>query len=180
MDARAKRIAWISGGILALAALGGSLAHVAGAGASSHAPLPADKQARLDAEAARRAGGSRADKPADPGSQRPPSTAPAWELGVVEDDESPLRDYEVRNRWAGILDGKTVVVFAGFKAGQPGAGAVVVCVATADGTFSSMSPVDAPAGSGALRITGAQGSILSLTGASGGTLHFDAVAQHFV
>ncbi|HNT53175.1 MAG TPA: hypothetical protein PKG95_00590 [Anaerolineaceae bacterium] len=120
-------------------------------------------------------------KPADPCSGRP-TALPAgteWEPhqgGIIFAGSGPFHaeDVLVNNLWTDWINGWWTQVFAGASGTDADQGLVVVLVAG-----QSESRHLAPAGSGSLTITAANGHRLTLQSASGETLYFDAAARQF-
>jgi hypothetical protein len=165
--------------VVLMAIVGATVAyrHIA-ADASSEGPMPANKRARLDCEAASR-GHRRAPKAADPRTERPTSGPSEYETGIVNDDESPSREFVVRNRWGGKVQGHQYVVFAGARTSDASQGVLLVQEVTADGEASEPDPYEAPPGTGALRVVSVEGARLTLSTDSGTRYVFNMVALRF-
>jgi hypothetical protein len=168
----------LSGGLLALLAIAGAtVAYRHIADASSQGPIPADKRARLDHEAASR-GHRRAPK-SDPSAARPTSAPVAYETGIVDDDESPSREFVVRNRWGGTVHGHRYIVFAGTRTSDASLGVLLVQEVTADGGAGAPRPYEAPARTGALRVVSVRGAELTLSADDGTGYVFDMIELRF-
>ncbi len=161
-----------------LAVLGATVAYRHIADASSQGPIPADKQERADRDLAGR-GHTRARKPADPNAARPASSPATYETGIVADDESPSRDFVVRNRWGGSVGAHRYIVFAGARSSDLSQGVLLVQGVTAEGGAGAPEPYDAPVGGGALHVVSAEGARLTLATDSGTSLVFDLAALRF-
>jgi hypothetical protein len=176
---RSRRIRILRVGLLTVLAITGAVfAYRHMADASSEGPIPAAKRAHMDTDAARRKQ-ARAPKVADPSVARPSPGAVAWEEGIMADDESPSRDYLVRNRWGGTVQGRQVVVFAGASASDATRGVVLVQVVSADGGSSPPRAFDTPSASGAVHVVAAHGSRLTLAADEGARFVFNVATLRF-
>jgi len=151
--------------------------HIA-ADASSEGPMPANKRARLDREAASR-GHRRAAKAADPRTERPTSGPAEYETGIMNDDESPSREFVVRNRWGGKVQGHQYIVFAGARTSDVSQGVLLVQEVTADGGASAPVPYEAPPGAGALRVVSVEGPRITLSTDADMRYVFNMIALRF-
>jgi hypothetical protein len=168
----------VSGGVLAfLAIVGATLAYRHIADASSQGPIPADKRARLDHEAATR-GHRRAPK-SDPNAARPRSAPVSYDTGIVNDDESPFREFVVRNRWGGAVQAHRYIVFAGARTSDASLGVLLVQEVTSDGRAGAPRPYEAPARTGALRVISVRGAQLTVSADDGTRYVFDMIALRF-
>jgi len=166
-------------GVLALlAVIGATVAYRHIADATSQGPIPADKQARLDRDRATR-GHGRAPKVADPNDLRPTSGPVAYETGIIADDESPMREFVVRNRWGGTVQGRRYIVFAGARTSDPTQGVVLVQEVTSAGDSSAPRPYDTPGRTGAVQVVSLQGSRLTLATDAGARVVFNMATLRF-
>jgi hypothetical protein len=150
--------------------------------AAAQQPPPglAAKQARI---AQMDQAGSAAQQAARPAKlanpQLPLEAAQAVQLiGIQEHTGTPPlpgSQFQSTNAWFGLLNGTRVIVFAGAAGADPAQGMVVVwALDQAPRTYNT------PARGGAVRITAASGSLLTLTTAQGTQTVFDAAAGQFV
>lgn len=114
------------------------------------------------AEAARMAA-----EPAEP-------IAPKWPEGIFADSEAPAPGtvFLCTNRWVGTVAGRSVAVYAGRAGDNLATGRLMVVTAAPDMSIDSSDFVDLP-GSGALRITSADGMTLTIVDAHGAKHAFD-------
>jgi len=169
------------GSVAALMLVAATLAyrHVT-ADASSQGPLAPGKRERLDTEAASRGHGFRAPKPADTSAGRPAYSGPVtWDTGIIADDEPPTRDYVVRNRWGGNVEGGQVIVFAGALASDETQGVVLVQRVSSDGASSAPVPYQTSIRSGALHVTSVQGPRIMLATDTGTRFVFNLASLRF-
>ncbi|HSF26321.1 MAG TPA: hypothetical protein VLC50_02265 [Actinomycetes bacterium] len=131
--------------------------------------LRAEVLARKEADRAARAAASTA-----------PETVEPWPEGIFEDPEAPFPGMEFlgTNRWVGRVGGHTVAVFAGRSGSDESVGRLQVVVAGRSMNVESGATV-ALAGAGALRVVSAEGAMLTIADAHGGTHTFDVLAQRF-
>lgn len=111
--------------------------------------------------------------------------------GVFGTHEGPFATslFQVDNAWAGAAGSRWLIVYAGGPKDPSGAHVVVGGVHLSgyplDPLATDQSPVDlgevrAPIGTGALTITQANGTVLTLRDAQGHVLHFDVASRKFV
>ncbi len=160
-------------GVLAAAAAGRSSSSVG----PGH-PNPSDRSATPDELT-----------PPASGTPRPSGVYGA--AGVYGVQHGPLAAslFEVNNAWAGAVGGRWLILYAGGPQDSPGAhvvvGEVLLRGFPLDPHAPDQSPVDlgdvrAPLGTGALTITQADGTILTLEDPQGHVLHFDVTSRNFV
>jgi|GEM_PF-1681994 len=138
---------------------------------------PVKRQALIDAKAAaavpqRTAAGATTDRlAAESGS----AAAAGWPVGIFQDAEAPAPGavFLGTNRWVGPVGGTNVAVYAGVSGSDRTTGRLLVVV---EGPTLDPTTVDLP-GSGALAVASADGSLLTLTDASGATHVFDVAAR---
>src|SRR5215208_765018 len=107
----------------------------------------------------------------------PPSMAEKPPQGIVETGQAPLPTrYAIQNQWQARLgDGTWLQVWAGSLRDDPEQGLLVVQRVKHHFTQLEIPRViDAPYGSGSLKIVSANGMTLHLVDASGGRFRFDA------
>jgi hypothetical protein len=138
--------------------------------ASDHVLAKAAVEAKQAAAAARavEVGGSPAAHP------------PAWPAGIFEDSEAPASgaDFLGRNRWVGVIDGRSVAVHAGQAGAEATTGRLLVMLAAADMTVDRAYTRDV-AGSGPLRVTAATGTTITLIDSHGAEHLFDITTEAF-
>lgn len=90
-----------------------------------------------------------------------------------------LRAVKVTNRYAVGGTHRATAVFAGAFRSRPAQGVLIVLHENRDSGTSTSSTHLAPLGFGSLKLTGFQGTLLSLTGATGATGSFDLIRSRF-
>jgi aminopeptidase S len=171
--------------IIAAAAVGRIAAGGPGAAppAATAAPdLPAEKQAIADALRQRQATAPRGDKAHDPGRPAPAPVAEQAPVGMLGALNAPVSGslFTPTSAWAGWAGTTTYyLVWAGYATDSPGTGLVFVerrsgSAGSLDDTLPSATALVTPAGvSGAVRIVGASGTVLTLADASGAMASFN-------
>jgi hypothetical protein len=114
----------------------------------------------------------------------PPPAEPVqpWPEGIFEDREAPTSgvNFLGTNRWVGTFDGQTYAVHAGRAGSEEDAGiGRVFVLRQGTGTTEPVGYFRDLAGVGALRVTAAEGSLITLVDAAGGTHVFDLAAEAF-
>jgi len=101
-----------------------------------------------------------------------------WPEGIFADNEAPAPGSEFlgTNRWVGTLAGNSVAVYAGRAGENESTGRLMIQYARPDMGISSSRFVDLP-GSGALRITSASGTTLTIADANLVRHTFDVVSS---
>jgi hypothetical protein len=109
-----------------------------------------------------------------------PSAAPEQRpTGIFEDVIGPFSPQEmiVTNAWQDRVNGQWVQVYAGASADDPTQGLVAVLVQPLSASTGSLHAT--PSRAGAVRITSAHGSLLTLTAEDGSIFVFDASTRQF-
>jgi hypothetical protein len=105
-----------------------------------------------------------------------------WPEGIFEDGEAPTSgiNFLGTNRWVGTVDGQTYAVHAG-RAGSEEDASIgrVFVLRQGTGTTQPVGYFRDLAGVGALRVTAAEGSLITLVDAAGGRHVFDLAAEAF-
>jgi hypothetical protein len=111
-----------------------------------------------------------------------PGLAAAPPTGIVDDVQGalPTSTAQLLNAWQGRAGGGFVSVYAGATAGDANQGVVVV-VTLEDARHPTLGQqlVKTPSRSGALRVTAANGSLLTLQAEGGASFTFDIAARRF-
>ncbi len=90
----------------------------------------------------------------------------------------PAQQFFGQNRWVETKGGNDVVVYAGADGEDPSQGVVVVQV-TRNHAGIDGGAFPTPRKAGAVRVTGAQGEVLTLTATDGTTFTFDVASRRF-
>lgn len=131
---------------------------------------------------------SEAEPPApkeDPALARPtddPEDVPVWEAGIFEGSaDFPLGPgFDFTTHWQGVYDGMNVRVYAGGLIRDPSVGIVLVDLVDPESWGHIFEgPFEAPV-PGPLRIEDAEGTVLTLSGARGGSVRFDVASLSYV
>jgi hypothetical protein len=177
----AFRFPFNTGVVLGVAGAGLILAGAATQVAAQQPPPGlAAKQARIADMNQAGAAAQQAARPAKPANPQPPPEAaqPALLTGIQDHTGTPPlpgSQFQSTNAWFGLQGGTRVIVFAGASGADPAQGMVVVwALDQAPRTYPT------PVRGGAVRITAASGSLLTLTTAQGTHTGFDAAAGQFV
>ena len=115
----------------------------------------------------------------------PPADEPeaAWELGIFQDTEAPLPSSQYRfvSRWVGVAGDEYVVVHSGALTRQHRRGVLAVFTYPRENTAapSSLHVYRTRLRGGSLRITNAEGSVLTLDPETGPPLKFDVASRSF-
>jgi hypothetical protein len=179
----------VAGAALAAVAAGAVSAGIPGRQAAVTAMDPA-KQAALDAEAAARSAGPVAAKPALAQAALPhgtPYPVPPRQGGIVREvNQGPFRPTEFRGAdfWQGAAGGVWVQVYAGsdLEAAGPVGALRLYSLPVDPNAPGGADPVAVgdyrpPTAEASLSIVSVRGSVLTLRGASGRTLTFDAATR---
>ena len=103
-----------------------------------------------------------------------------WPEGIFADSEAPAPGsvFLGTNRWVGTLAGTSVAVYAGRAGENESTGRLMIQYAGSDMSITSARLVDVP-GSGALRITSASGTTLTIVDAKGASHTFDVASSNW-
>ncbi len=150
--------------------------------ASASGPaLPAERQAVLDRRATEIAAPPKV-APAikgPPAESTKPTSTPA--TGILDVQISPFSAHDaiITNRWQGTVGGVFVVVYAGRITQTPDQGLVAVSLGEPGQLNFSLQQYPTPTKSGAVHITSANGSLLTLVSEKGQMFVFDVGARLF-
>ncbi len=102
---------------------------------------------------------------------------PAWRSGVIDSGLAPFPAamYQFENQWHEIVNGAHLKVYAGSLGKDASQGVVVIQQISLDNHAEAPREIRAPAGVGSLRITAAQGNLLTLKSSQGAEFTFNAV-----
>lgn len=100
---------------------------------------------------------------------------------IINGSEGLIHAWEaqIQNLWQGERSGTVYQVLAGAQPDDPSQGLVIVITGQSGALKRSQNTYLAPEKNGALHVIGAQGSILILQDANGGTLSFDLMSLAF-
>jgi hypothetical protein len=187
-DRRHRRTRMAIGGASAAAglAVAGGLAVTAGGVMGSNAPAGGHSNSGVGSSAPKPS-----DTPATANGITPPTSVAPRPSGIIDIREGPFATsvFQVNNAWAGATGGRWLIVYAGGPKDPSDArlivGGVYLIAYPLDPLATDQSPTDlgevrAPVGTGALTITSANGTVLTLTNAQGHLLHFDIASRRFV
>lgn len=121
---------------------------------------------------------------ADPALARPtddPEDVPVWETGLFEGSADFPRGpgFDFTTHWQGVHDGMNVRVYAGVLRDTPVGIVLVDLVDPESWGHIFEGPFEAPI-PGPLRIEEAEGTVLTLSGARGGSVRFDVASLSYV
>lgn len=108
---------------------------------------------------------------------------PEWQRGIVDTGQAPFpaREYRFENQWQDVVGGKHTNVWAGAAGDDPQQGVVVVLTTSLDLTQAGSPEVfPTPSRTGALRITDAHGTVLTLVSSAGATFTFHVESRQLV
>jgi len=149
--------------------------------AASGPALPAERQAVFDRRATEIAAPPKV-APAikgPPAESTKPTSTPA--TGILDVQISPFSAHDaiITNRWQGTVGGVFVVVYAGRITQTPDQGLVAVSLGEPGQRNFSLQQYPTPTKSGAVHITSANGSLLTLVSEKGQMFVFDVGARLF-
>ena len=104
---------------------------------------------------------------------------PAWRSGVIDSGLAPFPAamYQFENQWHEIVNGAHLKVYAGSLGKDASQGVVVIQRISLDNHAEAPQEIRAPAGVGSLRITAAQGTLLTLKSSQGTAFTLDAATR---
>jgi hypothetical protein len=108
---------------------------------------------------------------------------PAWRRGIIDSGQAPFSAHQFifQNQWQDVVGGKHTNVWAGAAGDDPQQGVVVVRTTTLDlAQAGSPEVFITPSRTGALRITDAQGTVLTLVDSTGATFTFHVESRQLV
>lgn len=129
-----------------------------------------------------------ASKSSPPPPPPAPASAPTFQSGIFDGNDGgiPASTFQVRNRWAGPINGQWLLVYAGAvgsATGQPGPGAVRIYKLSITPTndvhsdFVGVFPM--PASSGALKIVAVSGDVMQLQTQGGEAVFFNLATHQY-
>jgi len=153
--------------------------------------LPPEKQAIIDAEAARRSEAAslptapyRGPPTPAPYTPVPPSGTAAGDGVLIPSGQAPFSSmaYLFENSWRASVGSETVIVYAGAATQDRNQGVVLVAVQDSNGNFipAQTGRYETPGKVGSVRIVDAEGTTVVLQAADGTTYRFDPLARVFV
>jgi hypothetical protein len=103
----------------------------------------------------------------------------AWRSGVIDSGLAPFPAamYQFENQWHEIVNGAHLKVYAGSLGKDASQGVVVIQRISLDNDAEPPQEIRAPAGVGSLRITAAQGTLLTLKSSQGAAFTLDAATR---
>jgi len=108
-----------------------------------------------------------------------PTSTP--QTGILDIQIAPFNAHEgiIANRWQGVVAGQFVVVYAGRQAEPADQGLVAVSASAPGDTKTSVQKYPTPTRSGSVKITGMNGTQLTLKSEQGTTFTFDVASRTF-
>jgi hypothetical protein len=108
---------------------------------------------------------------------------PEWRRGIIDSGQAPFpaQQYQFENQWQDVVGGKHTNVWAGASGNDPQQGVIVVLTTSVDLTQTGSPEVfPTPSRTGALRITDAHGTVLTLVDSTGATFTFRVESRQLV
>jgi hypothetical protein len=173
--------------LLAIVAVLGSIIGISSV-VTSDSPLPPEKQAIVDQQAAFRSQGAtlptavvRGPPPAGSLGGEPIQGTAAGAGTIYEDGPPPFPSaaYSLQNHWRAMIGSQTLVVWAGANGQDPEQGVILVMIEKEDGAYSEASRYETPLRLGSVRIVDAHGMVVRVRAADGTAFEFDTSSRSF-